>query len=133
MELDPKFLDELHVTCVVTCIGAARAEFQVRTDDLEKCREPEAAIRHINFCPNYTAGFGEFPKVLAEIREHRSVLVHCKQGQKRSVIVGGALALALNVYSSSEEVVAECKRAGRSLGDSELRLMHKLSKLCMCI
>lgn len=130
MELDPQFMDELHITCVVTCIGAARPEFQVRTDVLERCREPEAAIRHINFCPNYTPCFGEFPQIIAEIRNHRSVLVHCKQGQKRSVIVGAALAMALEIYSSSEEVVAEFKRAGRSLTDGELGLMHKLVELC---
>ena len=130
MELDPLFMDELHITCVVTCIGASRPEFQVRTEDLEKCREPEAAIRHINFCPNYSPALCQFPQILAEVRNHRSVLVHCKQGQKRSVIVASALAITLGIYSSHDEVVDEFRRAGRHLSDKELKLMHHLVQLC---
>ena len=129
MELDPQFMDELHITCVLTCIGASRPEFQVRTEDLEKCREPEAAIRHINFCPNYAPGLGEFRQILAEVRNHRSARVHCKQGQKRSVIAASALAITLGIYSSCNQLVGELGRAGRYLSDKELKLMHQLAQL----
>jgi hypothetical protein len=127
MELDPDFLEKLNITCVITCIGTAT--HRVDAEVLQESR-PEARVHHINFCPNHHGSRPRFPELVLEVQRHRSVLVHCKMGQKRSVITACALALALGMYSQDEPgrtKMQKClSRAERHLESEEWRTVKLL-------
>ena len=130
MELDPKFLDALDVTCIVTCVGGVRADWSVDTHALTQCRQPEATIVHVSFCPNYTPGLNKFKAVLKEIMGHRSVLIHCKMGQKRSVIVAAAVAMVTKHFGTLQQLRKFLWQNDRDLNEQELDLAIHLAQLC---
>lgn len=130
MELDPEFLDALDVTCVVSCAGRVRADWGVNAHALTQCRQPEATIVHVSFCPNYNPGLKNFKAVLKEIMGHRSVLIHCKMGQKRSVIVAAAVAMVTGRFGNLQELLEFLWQQDRDLNKQELDLAIQLAQIC---
>lgn len=126
MELDPKFLDMVDITCVITCIGGLRPEHRVESADLQGARLPEKAVQHINFCPNFPPDRMRFSQLIKDIEQHPSVLIHCKMGHKRSVITASAIGLATGLYSTMEELEAHLQREERQLDQREWDMIQQL-------
>lgn len=126
MELDPKFLDMVDITCVVTCIGGLRPEHRVDSEYLQGSRLPDKAVQHINFCPNFPPDRKRFSQLIKDIQQHPSVLIHCKMGQKRSVITASAIGLATGLYSTMDDLETHLRHEERQLDEREWEMIQQL-------
>ena len=128
MELDPDCLNEHDITCVVTCIGGRFAHHRVDSERLQSLRLPDKPIQHINFCPNFAPDRKWFPQLMDEIWNHSSVLVHCKMGQKRSVMTASAIGVVGGLYSSVDDLQDHLRHVDRWLDKDEWGIFYALLK-----
>lgn len=126
MELDPEFLNHHDITCVVTCIGGRFEHHRIDSDRLQSLRLPDQQIQHINFCPNYPPDREWFSDLMDELWKHSSVLIHCKMGQKRSVMTASAIGVVGNLYSDIDDLKAHLRSVDRWLDKAEWDVFYKL-------
>ena len=126
MELDPEFLDEYDVTCVVTCIGGRFAKHRVDSELLQGLRLPEKRIQHINFCPNFAPDRQWLRRLIGDVSKHSSVLIHCKMGQKRSVMTASAIGVATGLHKDIDDLERHLSQEGRWLDEDEWDVFQML-------
>jgi len=113
---------------VVTCIGTARPEYCVDSNLLALALP---GLVHLNFCPNHRGGFREFEEIFEEVMKHQHVLIHCKMGQKRSVIVAAAVAMAANYFEDWITLDRFLEDHNRQLAWDEKQTVRKLTEFCV--
>ena len=135
MELDPAFMEALDITCVVTCFDTSKLEDKLDLPTLARSRFPEV-VRTVSCCPDAARdNHDSFVSVmeLLQGQGHQSVLFHCVNGDRLSVIVGVAAAMALNTYELSDcgcsEVNARLRSAGRVLRPGDWDKVRELKSI----
>lgn len=86
---------------------------------------------HLNSCPNHRGGFREFEEIFEEVMKHQRVLIHCKMGQKRSVIVAAAVAMAANYFEDWITLDRFLEDHNRQLAWDEKQTVRKLMEFCV--
>lgn len=134
MELDPAFMEALDITCVVTCFDASKLEDKLDVPRLVRSRYPEVVMT-VSCCPDAARdNHDSFVSVMEQLQHgHQSVLFHCVKGDRLSVIVGVAAAMALNTYELSDrgcsEVNARLRSTGRALRPGDWDKVRKLKSI----
>ena len=134
MELDPAFMEALDITCVVTCFDTSTLDDRLDVPMVAASRYPEV-VRTVNCCPNARDDDHPFLSVidLLQGQGHQSALFLCVSGDRPSVIVAVAAAMALNIYEWNDrgcsEVNAKLQKAGRTLRRCDWEKVWKLKSI----
>jgi len=87
---------------------------------------PEKRIQHIIFCPNFAPDRQWLRRLIGDVSKHSSVLIHCKMGQKRSVMTASAIGVATGLHKDIDDLERHLSQEGRWLDEDEWDVFQML-------